>query len=59
MMPGQSEGSTDALEHALDLLEEVFGCDKGMREDEWIEFCNEHLPFMHAHGRIKSVVGYS
>ena len=43
----------------LDLLEEVMSYDKGMHEDEWIEFCNRVLPTMHRYGRLKSVVEFS
>lgn len=52
-------GDREKLEKALDLLEEVFCFDKGMSEEEWIEFCNANLDFMHENGRMKSTVGYS
>lgn len=46
------------LKIALDALEEVMTADKGFSEEEWIEFCNRMLPFMHKHGKLKFTVGY-
>lgn len=46
------------LTEALDAIEEVMCADKGQSEDEWIEFCNRLLPFVHKHGRLSGVVGY-
>ena len=39
------------LDEALDAVEDVMGYDKGIREEEWVEWCNEHLPLMKRHGR--------
>lgn len=55
----QRERLKAELDEALELLQDVFCADKGMREDEWVAWCNENLDFMHEHGRLKSVVGYS
>jgi hypothetical protein len=52
------EDLTSSQEQLLDLLEEVMGHDKGMREEEWVEFCNRILPLMHSHERLTSVVEY-
>jgi hypothetical protein len=52
------EDLTSSQEQLLDLLEEVMGHDKGMREEEWVEFCNRILPLMHTHERLTSVVEY-
>lgn len=48
----------DAMKTALDALEEVMVADKGFSEEEWVEFCNRMLPFMHAQGRLKHTVSY-
>jgi hypothetical protein len=41
------------LKHALNLLDEVLSSDKGLTGQEFTHFCNDALPFMHAHGRQK------
>lgn len=46
------------LEAALDALEEVMSYDKGMPEEDWVEFCNRTLPLMQAHGRFTGTVGW-
>ena len=52
------EDLTASQEQLLDLLDEVMGHDKGMHEEEWIEFCNRILPLMKEHGRHEHTIGY-
>lgn len=56
---GASSEDSLVLKTALNLLEQVFGYDKGMGEEEWIDFCNANLPFMQAQGRCQGILGYS
>lgn len=56
---GEDHDLPDALEAALDALSEVMGCDKGMSEPDWIDFCNRNLILMHEHGRCIGIVSYS
>lgn len=47
------------LKHALNLLDEVLSSDKGLTGQEYTHFCNDALPFMHAHGRQKFTESFS
>lgn len=49
---------TSDLEIALDALEEAMSYDKGMAEDEFINWCNAMLPFMKKHGRLQYVIEF-
>lgn len=48
---------TASLEFALDSLEEALGWEHEF--EGWVEWANSILPFMHQHGRMKYVVGFS
>lgn len=39
------------LKHALNLIDEFMSAPKGMTLADYNQFCNDALPFMHAHGR--------
>jgi hypothetical protein len=47
------------LEKALDAIEEMMGLDKGASEEEWIDWCNRHLPLLQSYGRMKYTIEFS
>lgn len=43
---------------ALDAIEEVMVCDKGLNEEEWVQWCNKYLPLMKRNGYMKYTVSF-
>lgn len=47
------------LAPALDAIEDVMSYDKGLPEEVWVDWCNDNLPLMQRHGRMKYTLGWS
>ncbi len=56
---GEAEKLQADLDTALGAIDEVMSHDKGMGEEDWIEFCNDLLPFMKSHGLRQYTEGWS
>jgi hypothetical protein len=46
------------LDSAIDAIDEAMASDKGLRGDEWTEWCNKHLPLVKKYGRQPYTVSF-
>lgn len=46
------------LKEALDAIEDAMIADKGLSEEEWVEWGNQYLPLMKRNGRMKYTVSF-
>lgn len=46
------------LKEALDAIEDAMVADKGLTEEEWVEWSNQYLPLMKRNGRMKYTVSF-
>lgn len=46
------------LRSAVAAMDDVMACDKGQSEEEWIAWCNEHLPLVKKYGLQKFTVEF-